>query len=410
MRRTLFRYLVLLQLFPAVLWAQTTQEPFSREAKSEQSRVILQSDYDEIVRSAGRIKAEEVSTIEQKATAGDMQSQLLLATLYQQGCGLVNVDTAKELAWLHKAADQGSSIALNQIGIYYEKVAHDSAEALRWYRKAAGYKDAVAQYNIGSMYYEGAGAKRNNAEAAVWLREAVENGNYRDPLTLLLDLYEDGKALPGKTRGENQKEGLTLLMSLVNQDNEEAELILAASYAAGLLGLPRDGMQALQWLRKASEKSALAQANLGYAYSSGQLSGHDIGLPRDEAEAVKWYRKAAESGSTLGMVDLAYMYEHGKGIKKDMAEAVRWYLAAAERRDSTAQYVLGGLYEEGNGVPKDKITSIMWFLLARQSGAPDFMQEIHWNWQFIFHRHPDKGDYDEAKKRADAWREAHYCR
>jgi TPR repeat protein len=71
------------------------------------------------------------------------------------------------------------------------------------------------------------------------------------------------------------------------------------------------------------------------------------------------------------------------------------------------------MYEDGRGVPKDKITAIMWFILAKEAGAPDFMREIHPTIKyggFAFYRHPYEKDYQEAERRATAWKEQHRCR
>jgi len=390
--------------FACVLQAQTKQD---KSSPTSNPGIVLQKDYDELRHSAGRVKADEIPAIEQKATAGDLQVQLLLGMLYQVGCGIISRDPVKELAWYHKAADQGSSIALNQIGAYYDRGAgHDPAEAFKWYRKAADHDDAVAQYNVGSMYESGDGVERDSLEAAVWYQAAIENGFY-EALNRLVSLYDRGKAMPTRSLQDNQKEGLTLLQSWVNQSNADAELMLAESYKAGSLGLPRDEAQGIHWLRKAAENNSQAEVYLGYAYSHGE------GVPKDEAEAVKWYQKAAEQGNLNGQANLAYMYEHGKGVHKDMAAAAKWCQAAAEQGDTAAQYELGRMYEDGRGVHKDAITSIMWFLLAKDGGSKDFMSEMHINWGppgFSFYRHPYDADYQEALKRAIAWRDQHYCR
>jgi len=146
-------------------------------------------------------------------------------------------------------------------------------------------------------------------------------------------------------------------------------------------------------------------------------------VPKNEAEAVSWYRKSAEQGNAKGQIDLAFMYENGKGVQKNQAEAFKWYLAAADHDVTSdrshihaiadARYALARMYEDGRGVKKDKITAIMWFLLAKDAGGPDYMRELHPNTMysgFSFCRHPYKPDFDEAEKRANAWKDQHYCR
>jgi TPR repeat protein len=107
------------------------------------------------------------------------------------------------------------------------------------------------------------------------------------------------------------------------------------------------------------------------------------------------------------------MYINGRGVQKNLAEGAKWVQAAADQGDGTAQYYLAELYEDGRGVPKDKITAIMWFILAKQAGERDFMRELHPNTKysgFSFYRHPYVKDYEEAERRATAWKDLHRCR
>jgi TPR repeat protein len=130
-----------------------------------------------------------------------------------------------ELNWYHKAADQGNSLAENQIGSYYDNGAgHNQAEGFKWYRKAAEHGDAVAENNVGSMYLDGAGVQQDFAEGVAWLRKAVEHGA-EGPIEQLLFLYDSGKALPGKNLAENKKEGLALLQSWADQGSSTAQYV-----------------------------------------------------------------------------------------------------------------------------------------------------------------------------------------
>jgi TPR repeat protein len=373
------------------------------QAAVQASRIIVQKDYDELRRAVGSVKPEELPALQQKADGGDIQSQITLGMLYQLGCGVVKADPAKEMIWYHKAADQGSSIAENQIGTYYDlREGHDQAEGFRWYRKAADHGDAVAQNNVAIMYADGFGVKADLAEAAVWYRKAVENGAYRD-LPELLFLYDSGKAMPDKSLEENKKEGLRLLQSLADQGNAEAQYALAGVYKRGELGLPRDRAQMMSWLRKSAEKNPEAEIALSTAYTGGD------GVHRDRAEAINWSRRAAEHGNAEARFDLGLYYEYGVGVHKDMGEAVQLVKAAANQGYARARHHLGEMYEEGRGVPKDKIAAIMWFILAQDTGGPDFKREFHPN-TFSFHRRVSEKDQQEAQRRADAWREQHACR
>ncbi|HEY7403009.1 MAG TPA: hypothetical protein VIB39_05775 [Candidatus Angelobacter sp.] len=367
-------------------------------ADTQPARFILQKDFDDLTRSAGKIRKEEVPAFEQRASGGDPQLQLVLGTLYQQGCGTVSSDIKTALNWYHKAADQGSSMALNQIGVHYDAGSgRDKAQALQWYRRAAERGDnAVAEHNLGEMLTE-SGQPKDLAEGLVWLRRSVQHGFDRS-IDDLLALYENGRALPGKSLAENQKAGLDLLQGWADQGNATAQIGLAMAYWKDLLGTGKRPTEAIEWMTKAADKSADAEAYLGWFRSQ------ETGVSTRNDEAVRWYRKSAEHGSALGQTQLAYVYEHGLGVPKDPAEAARWTQLAAEHGDPAARYHLAEMYESGRGVRKDKVTALMWFILAQAAGAPDFMRELHPSWQpggFAFYRHPYKKDYEEANRRAE---------
>jgi TPR repeat protein len=382
----------------AALHAQTAPE-------AQPPHYVLQKDYDDLRRSAGKVKSDELPSLQQRANSGDVAAQLLLGMLYQQGCGVVQSDIKTALTWYHKAADQKNSIAENQIGVYYDAGSgRNKAQGLQWYRKAAEHGDAVAEHNLGEMLTE-TGKPQDLAEGLVWLRQAVDHG-FSGSVDDIFDLYQAGKALPGKNHAENQKAGFDLLQTWANQGKDSAQMMLAIAYWRGLLGLGKHPAQAVEWMTKAAEKSADAEAYLGW------FRTQETDVPERNEQAVQWYRKSAEHGSATGQALLASMYEEGLGVKKDLAEAAKWTQLAAEHGDTAARYHLAEMYESGRGVPKDKITALQWFILARWAGAPDFMKEIHPNGGaggFAFYRHPDKKDYEEAERRATAWLEQHLC-
>jgi len=390
-------FLLIAAAVSAALYAQTPPD--------SPRTYILQKDYDEVRRSAGRIKGEEIPALEQRANSGDTQSQLLLGMLYQQGCGIIPSNIKTAIQWYRKAADQGNAIAANQIGVYYDAGSgHDKAQGLQWYRRAAERGDAVAEHNLGELLTE-TGKPQNVAEGLVWLRQSVEHGS-NGSVDDIVDLYQAGNALPGKSRSENQRAGFDLLQTWANQGNESAQTMLAIAYWRGLLGLGKQPAQAVEWMTKAAQKSADAEAYLGW------FRAQEADVPTRNQEAAAWYRKSAEHGSASGQALLASMYEQGLGVNKDPVEAAKWIQAAAENGDTAARYHLAEMYESGRGVPKDKITALQWFLLAKWAGAPDFMKELHPNWGaggFAFYRHPSRKDYDEAVRRSTAWLEQHLC-
>ena len=142
-----------------------------------------------------------------------------------------------------------------------------------------------------------------------------------------------------------------------------AQFNLGNVYAFGLLGVPKDSIEALKWYRLAAEQGdAAAQFNLGLMYDIG------TGIPKHPAEAVKWYRKAADQGLSGAQNSLGNMYANGEGVPKDSIEAFKWYRLAADQRSAAAQLNIGLVYDIGKGVLKDSAEAVKWYRLAADQG------------------------------------------
>lgn len=78
-----------------------------------------------------------------------------------------------------KAADLGSTSAMNHIGILYEGghgVEKNYSEALSWYKKAAEHGNIWAMMNISLFYFNGLGVEKDYIEAMSWYRKALYSG------------------------------------------------------------------------------------------------------------------------------------------------------------------------------------------------------------------------------------------
>ena len=132
------------------------------------------------------------------------------------------------MAWLQKAADQGSAAGEDGVGLLYARglgVAKDEAKALEWFKKAGYAGDANAQVRLAAMYETGqGGVTKDDKEAVKWWRWAADEGDLR------------------------------------------AELRLGELYGAGR-GVAADPGEAVRWRRKAAEAGyAPAQFELGARY------------------------------------------------------------------------------------------------------------------------------------------------
>ncbi len=118
--------------------------------------------------------------IEALAAQGSAEAQAQLADLYLAGKGVAK-DAKKALEYYKKAAELKVLRAeLFLAEAYYsgKDVAQDYKEALKWYAQAAQEGSAEAQHRLGEMYRDGLGvARKNAAEAVVWLQKAADQGH-----------------------------------------------------------------------------------------------------------------------------------------------------------------------------------------------------------------------------------------
>ena len=81
---------------------------------------------------------------------------------------------------IRQAAEKGDAEAQFNLATMYtngEGVTKDDAEAVRWFRRAAEQGHAAAQYNLGVSYANGEGVTKDDAEAIRWYRLAAEQGH-----------------------------------------------------------------------------------------------------------------------------------------------------------------------------------------------------------------------------------------
>ncbi len=115
---------------------------------------------------------EKVEDLKIKASNGDTAAQLELASRYLYGRG-VDKDEVQAIQWLALAAQSGSAVAQNRLGLIYATgqagVQKDPTQAVYWYKMAAEQDFVTAQNNLGIMYAQGNGVEKDDIEAYKWL-------------------------------------------------------------------------------------------------------------------------------------------------------------------------------------------------------------------------------------------------
>jgi len=163
----------------------------------------------------------------------------------------------------------------------------DCAPVLRMWLQLAEGGNPQSQYQLGTLYWNGTGVAKDDAEAVKWYRLSAD------------------------------------------QSFAPAQYDLGIAYRDGR-GVAKDEAEYVRWNTKAAEHGfAPAQQNVGTQYLNGSR-GH----ARDFAEAAKWYRMAADQGWPLAQASVGVMYADGMAVPKDKVLAYQWLSLAAQGSDA----------------------------------------------------------------------------
>ncbi len=123
----------------------------------------------------------------------------LLNSEYNSADKALKAGDPKAVALLQKVADQGLPKAQFRLGALYSGESHlipeDPSQARNWTEKAAGNGVTKAMYNLGLYYYNGYGGEKNHVLAANWFRKSAENGLFEGQYNLGL-MYQQGDGVP----------------------------------------------------------------------------------------------------------------------------------------------------------------------------------------------------------------------
>lgn len=351
------------------------------------------------------------------ASQGFCFGQLALGQKYLSGTG-VPKDIDEGIAWLQRAADQGSQCV-------------------------------EAQFRLGELYLEGTGTTVNLALASLWIRRAAENKHPQavNVVSKLPSNEDDMATLSELARlfagvmGDHNQDSDTLTELAVSHPLAQAMLTgllfrglcctkdepralayghaslpwlerraavpcMYATYFLGMFydfgiikrrdvyeaarlyrisadlgysfaqcdlawgyemgeGVTQDFNESLRLLRLAvNQGCAMAQSNLGKWH---ELGFHGI-IPLNMVEAVRLYQLAADQGLAAGTNNLGQCYLRGNGLPKNLMEAARLFSIAAKQGHSIAQFNLGCCYETGDGVIRDLIEAKKCFVMAAAQG------------------------------------------
>jgi TPR repeat protein len=292
------------------------------------------------------------------ADNGDAEAQFFVFLFELLGIGNKPSDQNEIWAYLRASAENGFAPAQFELGLL-NAMNGSYADAAVWYEKAADQGFSIAQNNLGNLYRNGRGVPVDHQKAFNLFTVAAEKGIDQAQENLAL-CYEDG-------------EGVEQNYAVAAQWHQRAadQGLPFAQYNLGLLYLNGKGVEqninrAIELITLAAEQGdADAQTELGVFYANGE------GMVQNYVEANKWFRKAADQGHGYAAYCLGISYVSGYGVLQDFAKAFEYFSAAAEQGIAQAQYMLGIMYETGEGLGQNYLTAAEWYQKAAEQGLPE---------------------------------------
>jgi localization factor PodJL len=112
------------------------------------------------------------------ADQGHVESQFMLASLYEKGAG-VPKDERRALELYRKAAQAGHARAMYNLAVLLSThdTAQDYSEAAAWFTRAATAGLADSQYNLAVLYERGLGVPQDERKAYFWYVVAARGGD-----------------------------------------------------------------------------------------------------------------------------------------------------------------------------------------------------------------------------------------
>lgn len=176
--------------------------------------------------------------------------------------------------------DEGNALAMNNYGCELS----DESESAIWFQKAADNGNSYGMWNIGRYYRDGTAVERSIEKAIEYLRKASIQG-LSGAMIDLARIYLDNEL------SNSNKLAVEWYQKAADKDELSAIMALAEIFSEGKI-VVKDMDKAIHYYKLAAEKeSAPALYELGRIYENGN------GVERNKPKALYWYRKAANKGN-----------------------------------------------------------------------------------------------------------------
>ena len=308
------------------------------------------------------------------AKKGYAEAQLLVGDCLATGRGVLFEDAKEAMKWYRAAANQGLPKAQHRLFACYRDgigCERNRTNAAKWCRKAAEAGLDEAMYDMGLLYLSGIGVEANAKSAFKWFHRGAELGNLR-AIYMVGVFYRNGTGVEqdADEAARWQNKALESWRQCADAGDVNAMLLLARLAEKE----DCDKEEASKWYRKAAEKgNAAAQFKLALCYFRGD------GVEEDAEVAAQWMLKAAEQGADAeAQWFMGCFYQKGKGVEQNPAEAVKWFSRSAKKNWPRAKHSLALCYWRGDGVQKDEAKAERLLEEAAGSGNADASDDLRW--------------------------------
>ena len=312
------------------------------------------------------------------ATHGSLDAMNELYNIYKEG-GVVDKDNEKSFSWLLQLGKSGDSNAQLLIADYYTEgqfIAQNLSEAFEWYGKAAK-MNPIAARKFAICWRDGIGCGIKDPIAAyTWFCVAAEANDKEAKLQkALMEFHGIGTKM-------NQSLACNTLYELATEGNSEA------SYWCGVYLESMGDMAGAC----AYYKNAISGEHIEATYNYAKCLSEGLGVEKNEVEALKYLRKASEQNYVYAVFMEAQFHENGYGCNPNLDEAKEYYKRSGDLGYSEGYYRLALIYVNEN----DYDSALTWLIQAAETIPPSLNAKNRLAYYYLM-EDPSKANYHKAE-------------
>lgn len=344
-------------------------------------------------------QATALTYFQKNADSGDSEGMRSLgyALLYRDS----NPDLTQGMSWLTRAAEAGSSSAMNNLAWAYmnrKTVPIDLPLSKQWFEKAAIAGDLDSMINLGYDYENGQGTEKDDAQAVAWFKRAADQGNMeglnnyahhlltgtgvKQDLVQAQKLFEMavaqgdayakcnlGRMLHDPDfKGKDDARAWSLVVESADAGNSICQTIVGLGILYGYPDVKFDWDKAHHYLQMA--------ATQGDEAAAAEVAVVILNTQQSDAEQMASAYKTLESLAEKGVLRAQFLFAEecmvGRAGSIDLARARTGFaqIAAQDTQfTSIAADVLGDMMVAGLGGSKDLLGAEYWYRHAVASGT-----------------------------------------